>query len=163
MAPTLDASSSVERQTTPSSGKLDQSSMTNLKLTGLPDLSDSAGTLSDIFGTPQMRKIWSDQNRVACYLEVEAALAIVQADLGIIPKHAAEEIVHHCRVDEIDWVLYKKKTELIGYPVLGIVQQLVANCKDGLGEYCHWGATTQGKSRIKPRKETEEQVAEGRS
>jgi 3-carboxy-cis,cis-muconate cycloisomerase len=24
-----------------------------------------------------------------------------------------------------------------------VVQQIVANCADGLGEYCHWGATTQ--------------------
>src|SRR5207249_5475853 len=30
-----------------------------------------------------------------------------------------------------------------GYPVLPVVQQLVALCRDGLGEWCHWGATTQ--------------------
>ena len=34
-------------------------------------------------------------------------------------------------------------TERIGYPVLPVVQQLVARCRDGLGEWCHWGATTQ--------------------
>lgn len=120
-------------------------SSVGINLSGLPDLSDSAGTLSDIFGTPPMPNIWSDQNRVACYLKVEAALAIDQADLGIIPKHAAQEIVKHCRVEEIDFALYKQKTELTGYLVLGIVQQLVYNCKEGLGEYCHWGTTTQGK------------------
>jgi len=27
--------------------------------------------------------------------------------------------------------------------VLPVVQQLVALCRDGLGEWCHWGATTQ--------------------
>ena len=37
----------------------------------------------------------------------------------------------------------KSKTELIGYPVLPVVQQLVAACSDHLGEYSHWGATTQ--------------------
>ena len=30
-----------------------------------------------------------------------------------------------------------------GYPVLPVVQQLVALCRDGHGEWCHWGATTQ--------------------
>ena len=37
----------------------------------------------------------------------------------------------------------KRQTERIGYPVLPVVQQLVAACRDGLGEWCHWGATTQ--------------------
>jgi 3-carboxy-cis,cis-muconate cycloisomerase len=37
----------------------------------------------------------------------------------------------------------KAATERIGYPVLPVVQQLVKLCKDGLGEWCHWGATTQ--------------------
>src|SRR6201999_2527214 len=35
------------------------------------------------------------------------------------------------------------ETERIGYPVLPVVAQLVKLCKDGLGEWCHWGATTQ--------------------
>ena len=37
----------------------------------------------------------------------------------------------------------KTATERIGYPVLPVVQQLVGLCRDGLGEWCHWGATTQ--------------------
>ncbi len=37
----------------------------------------------------------------------------------------------------------KAQTESIGYPVLGVVQQLVGLCGRGLGEWCHWGATTQ--------------------
>ena len=27
--------------------------------------------------------------------------------------------------------------------MLGVVQQIVSICRDGLGEWCHWGATTQ--------------------
>jgi 3-carboxy-cis,cis-muconate cycloisomerase len=37
----------------------------------------------------------------------------------------------------------KATTERIGYPILGVVQQIVSLCNDGLGEWCHWGATTQ--------------------
>src|SRR4029079_11367953 len=37
----------------------------------------------------------------------------------------------------------KTQTERIGYPVLPVVQQLVALCANGYGEWCHWGATTQ--------------------
>ena len=43
----------------------------------------------------------------------------------------------------IDMAKLKAATERIGYPVLPVVQQLVKLCKDGLGEWSHWGATTQ--------------------
>src|SRR3954453_1404631 len=97
----------------------------------------------NIFGTEAMRRVWSDENRTAKYLEIEAALAKVQARLGIIPEKAATEIVRNCRIENIDFVKLRQQTERIGYPVLGVVQQLVEKCADGLGEWCHWGATTQ--------------------
>ena len=97
----------------------------------------------DIFSTPQMRQIFSDEARTAYCLEIEAALARVQARLRIIPEHAAREIVRQCRIENIDFARLKKQTERIGYPILGIVQQIVDLCADGLGEWCHWGATTQ--------------------
>ena len=105
-------------------------------------LIDSA-VFRDIFSTEAMRRVFSDENRVQKYLDFEAALARAQARLGVIPKEAAEEIVRHCNADEIDFNKLKTQTERIGYPVLPVVQQLVALCRDGLGEWCHWGATTQ--------------------
>ena len=105
-------------------------------------LIDSA-VFRDIFSTEAMRGVFSDENRVQKYLDFEAGLARAQARLGIIPKDAAEEICRHCHVAEIDFGKLKSQTERIGYPVLPVVQQLVALCRDGLGEWCHWGATTQ--------------------
>jgi len=97
----------------------------------------------NIFSTEAMRRVFSDESRVQKYLDFEAALARAQARLGIIPQNAAEEIVHHCSAAEIDFVKLERQTARIGYPVLPVVQQLVALCRDGLGEWCHWGATTQ--------------------
>src|SRR6202165_3968650 len=96
-----------------------------------------------IFSSEPMRQVFSDENRVQCYLDIEATLARVQARLGLIPQRAADEITAKCTLDIIDMDKLKSKTELIGYPVLPVVQQLVAACADHLGEYCHWGATTQ--------------------
>ena len=103
---------------------------------------DSA-IFGDIFSTEAMRAVWSDENRTQKYLDIEAALARVQARLGIIPQEAADEIVRNCRLDRIDMTKLRAQTERIGYPVLGVVSQLNALCRDKLGEYCHWGATTQ--------------------
>ncbi len=96
-----------------------------------------------IFTTEAMRRVFSDEARVQYYLDIEAALARVQGRLGIIPQNAADEIVRHCNAAQFDMAKLKAQTERIGYPVLPVVQQLVALCKDGLGEWCHWGATTQ--------------------
>jgi 3-carboxy-cis,cis-muconate cycloisomerase len=97
----------------------------------------------DIFGTEAMRRIFSDQARVQYYLDIEAALASVQARLGIVPQEAAVEIGRHCHAEQFDFARLKSETERIGYPVLPVVQQLVGLCRDDLGEWCHWGATTQ--------------------
>ena len=97
----------------------------------------------DIFTTPAMREVWSDENRVQKYLDFEAALARAQAKLGIIPKNAAAEIVKHCDVKKMDFAKLKERTEKVGYPVLPVVNQLIALCKNDLGEWAHWGATTQ--------------------
>ena len=67
----------------------------------------------------------------------------MQGELGLIPQEAADEIVSHCRLDQIDMVELRRQTERIGYPILGVVSQVNRLCRDGLGEYCHWGATTQ--------------------
>lgn len=103
---------------------------------------DSA-VFRDIFTTPAMRDVWSDENRVQKYLDFEAALAKAQARLKIIPQEAADEIIAHCDLKFMDMAKVKETTERIGYPVLPVVQQLVTACRNKLGEWCHWGATTQ--------------------
>ena len=105
-------------------------------------LIDSA-IFQGIFTTDAMRRVWSDENRTQKYLDIEAALARVQGRLGLIPQEAADEIVSHCHLEQIDMVKLRAQTERIGYPILGVVSQLNALCRDKLGEYCHWGATTQ--------------------
>jgi 3-carboxy-cis,cis-muconate cycloisomerase len=96
-----------------------------------------------IFSSDAMRHVWSDENRTQKYLDIERALAVVQGRLGLIPQDAADEIVSHCTLDQIDMDKLRQQTERIGYPILGVVSQLNALCRDKLGEYCHWGATTQ--------------------
>ena len=96
-----------------------------------------------IFSSGAMREVWSDENRTRKYVDIERALAKVQGQLGLIPQEAADEIISHCHLDQIDMVKLRAQTERIGYPILGVVSQINALCRDKLGEYVHWGATTQ--------------------
>lgn len=100
----------------------------------------------NVFSTQECQSIWSDKTRTSYFLDFEAALARVQARLGIIPQRAADEIVQHCRWEELDIEELRRQTELVGYPVLPVVRQIVKKVnavEDQLGEWTHWGATTQ--------------------
>ena len=96
----------------------------------------------DAFGSPAMRAIFSDKALVARYVEVEVALAKVQGALGLIPADAAAQIAKGATTLQPDMAKLKTETDLVGYPIVGIVHQLQKVCGDA-GRYLHWGATTQ--------------------
>ena len=101
----------------------------------------------DMFSDARMREVWSDENRTAKYLDIERALAKVQGELGIIPKEAADEIVRNCELSQIDWVKLKAKTEQIGYPIIAVVNQINANCRDKPGRVLPLGRHHAGHHR----------------
>lgn len=96
----------------------------------------------DMFGTAEMREVFSESGLVGCYLEAEAALARAQARIGVVPTDAAAAIDQAARSIEIDYDLLRHETEIVGYPILPLVHQLSKAAGDA-GRYVHWGATTQ--------------------
>jgi 3-carboxy-cis,cis-muconate cycloisomerase len=96
----------------------------------------------DAFGTPRMRDIFDDRALVSRYVETEIALARAEARCGVIPAEAAQEIATRSNVDAIDFDLLRHETQIVGYPILPLVQQL-ARLSGESGRYVHWGATTQ--------------------
>ena len=96
----------------------------------------------DAFGTQAMRDVFSDRTLISRYIEVEVALAQAQARCGVIPFEAAQTIASESRLDRIDFDHMRHETDIVGYPILPLVHQLVAMCGEA-GRYVHWGATTQ--------------------
>ena len=109
----------------------------------MPALVTNSKIWGEMFGTREMHDIFSDEITVQLYLDVEAALARAQSKLGIIPKEAGDKITHAANIKIIDWEILKKRTEVVGYPILPVVEQLSKNVADDYGQFCHWGATTQ--------------------
>lgn len=97
----------------------------------------------DQFSTKRMREIFSDENLVQKWLDVEAALAEVQAEMGIIPENAAKEISRKARTDLMDFVEMKRQIDITGHPIVPLLRCLKNACDDNAAEYSHWGATTQ--------------------
>lgn len=97
----------------------------------------------DQFSTEAMRAIFSDENTVQKWLDVEAALAKVQAALGIIPEAAAAEIRRTALVSLIDLDALKLEMDRTAHPIVPLLRAIKKVCKGDAGEYVHWGATTQ--------------------
>ncbi|WP_019535866.1 adenylosuccinate lyase [Paenibacillus ginsengihumi] len=99
--------------------------------------------LQNNFGTAEMRKVWSDENRLQKHLDVEAALALAEAELGLVPAESAAVIAEKAKVElmniqEIAQEVLKVKHSLM--PTLKALQKL---CGPEHGEWIHYGATTQ--------------------
>lgn len=98
---------------------------------------------SDMFASAEMQALYCDEALVQRYIDVEVALAKAQAGLGVIPAEAADAIAASADITRIDWDRLAERTRVVGYPILPLVEQMSGWAPDGLGQYCHWGATTQ--------------------
>jgi 3-carboxy-cis,cis-muconate cycloisomerase len=103
---------------------------------------DSA-ILGGLFGSDAMRRLFSDETRLQRMLDVEAALARVQARLGIVPQEAADAITRAAKVENLSFEELGASTRNVGYPVVALVKQLGKAASGDAARYVHWGATTQ--------------------
>ena len=51
-----------------------------------------SGYLRDLFGTEELRQVFSDRQQLQGWLDFEAALARAEAAVGLVPADAAAEI-----------------------------------------------------------------------
>ncbi len=96
----------------------------------------------DVFSTPEMRAIFDEKAVMQRWLDFEAALAGAQAELGIIPRDAAEIIAEKCRVDALDMDAVREgytRSRNSVIPVLGALRKACGSA----GQFVHYGATTQ--------------------
>jgi 3-carboxy-cis,cis-muconate cycloisomerase len=90
-----------------------------------------------------MAEIFSDEQFVRRLLEVEAALARVQGQLGVIPAEAAEQIASQAGRLSVDFDQLRSGTERAGFPVIELLRQLRSHMGNDTADYVHWGGTTQ--------------------
>jgi len=110
-------------------------------LSGASSVVDSL-LFRDAFGSAEMRAVFNDRALVQRYIDVEIALARAEARCGVIPAAAADTIARNATLERIDFDHLRAETDIVGYPILPLVHQLVTMCGDA-GRYLHWGATTQ--------------------
>lgn len=97
----------------------------------------------DVFGTDEMRGIFSDEERVKAWLKTEVALAYAEAKIGFFPKEFAEEIDKVAKIENLDLVAMKEEFDRVGFPISPFVHQLNKACPPEAAKWVHYGATTQ--------------------
>jgi 3-carboxy-cis,cis-muconate cycloisomerase len=102
-----------------------------------------SGFLRDLYGTEELRQIFSDVHQLQCWLDFEAALARAEAGVGLAPPEAADEITRVARADLFDLETIRQGVAETGHPLITIVRELAGLCGGEAGRYVHWGATTQ--------------------
>jgi adenylosuccinate lyase len=96
-----------------------------------------------LWGTPELREEFSDTGRTQAWLDILAALAGAQAELGLIPEAAATEIAEKARVELVDLEEVAARTRRTGHSTLGLIQVLRELLGPGAGEWVYYGATVQ--------------------
>ncbi|HJU20720.1 MAG TPA: adenylosuccinate lyase family protein [Stellaceae bacterium] len=92
---------------------------------------------------PGIRALYRLENRWQAWLDVEAALARAEAELGIIPEAAAAAIARAAHLELLDRARIDEGFARTGHTIVPLVWELSRVVGDPHGGWVHWGATTQ--------------------
>ena len=92
---------------------------------------------------PGIRALFTPEARWQAWLDIEAALADAQAELGIIPAAAAVEIARKAKLELLDVAAIRDGVDRTGHALVPLIWELDRVCEGDAGGYVHWGATTQ--------------------
>ena len=105
-------------------------------------MSDQLPTATRV-SDPGIRALYRLENRWQAWLDVEAALAKTQAELGVIPQEAAEAIARAARLELLDRARIDEGFARTGHTIVPLVWELSRVTGEPYGGWVHWGATTQ--------------------
>jgi len=107
------------------------------RITKLPILPIDTGR----YGSPEMLKIFDEENRLQKMLDIEAALAWAHSQIGNIPKADAEKIAEKATTKHVNLERVKEIENETRHDIMALVKALSEKCGDS-GAYVHLGATS---------------------
>jgi len=93
------------------------------------------------YGSPEMRRVFDEENRLQCMLDVEAALARAQAKVGDIPSSDAETISKKASTENVPLKRVRQIEARTKHETAAVVAALAEAC-DRSGRYVHLGPTS---------------------
>jgi hypothetical protein len=96
-----------------------------------------------LWTTPEVSALFTDEGRTQAWLDILAALAQAQADVGLVPRAAADAISAHADASRLDLALVAEQTRATGHSTLGLIRALREVLPADAREWVYYGATVQ--------------------
>ncbi|MFX0059181.1 MAG: adenylosuccinate lyase [Candidatus Heimdallarchaeota archaeon] len=90
----------------------------------------------------EIAEFFTEEKKLENWLKVEAILAKAHAELGNIPKEAAEEIMKKANLRYVKLERVKEIDKEIHHDLMAMVKALTEQCDGDAGKYIHLGATS---------------------
>ena len=94
------------------------------------------------YGTDAMKQVFDDQKKISYQLEIEAAVAQSQSEIGMIPKSAAQNIAQMVRSGKITTKRVKQLEAKSDHDTAALVEALSEICKSSAKPWIHYGLTS---------------------
>lgn len=94
------------------------------------------------YGTEAMKQVFDDQKKISYQLEIEAAVAQSQSEIGMIPKSAAQNIAQMARSGKITTKRVKQLEAKSDHDTAALVEALSEICKSSARPWIHYGLTS---------------------
>lgn len=94
------------------------------------------------YGTDAMKQVFDDQKKISYQLEIEAAVAQSQSEIGMIPKSAAQNIAQMARSGKITTKRVKQLEAKSDHDTAALVEALSEICKSSAKPWIHYGLTS---------------------
>ena len=94
------------------------------------------------YGTKQMKEIFDVRRKLTYQLEIEAAVAQAQSEIGMIPKNAARNISLMTRSGKITVNRVKQLETKSDHDTAALVESLSEICKPSAKPWIHYGLTS---------------------
>src|SRR6185295_7254658 len=102
--------------------------------------------LDPLFGDEEVAAHFSDRARLQAMLDVEAALAAAEAELGIVPRAVVDAVRASARAEAYADTAIAQEAAVDGNLAIPLVRHLtrqVEGIDRDAARYVHWGATSQ--------------------
>src|SRR5208337_2439395 len=92
------------------------------------------------YGTPEMKAVWTEEAKLKKLLQVEAALALAEAQVGLVSKEDAKTIA--ACINDVKPERVKQIEDEISHDMMAVVLAYAEACGGEAGKWVHYGATS---------------------
>ncbi|MGD1838991.1 MAG: adenylosuccinate lyase [Nitrososphaeraceae archaeon] len=94
------------------------------------------------YGSKEMKSLFEEEKKLQYMLDFETAVALAQSDLGLIPKHASQEILSIKKSGKVKLSRIKELEKISDHDIGAFIEALSEQCSQSTKPWVHFGLTS---------------------